>query len=58
MYGVYRKGGSIGEQLNHTPIRTADTKQEANEIAKRLRKQLTPGEKQYYKMGYVVREIK
>jgi hypothetical protein len=57
MYGVYRKGGSIGHS-NNTLIGTYDTKQDAMDKAKNLRKLLSPGEKTYYKMGYSVKEIK
>jgi hypothetical protein len=35
-----------------------DTIEQAREHAKRLTKQLTPGERNYYKMGYLVREKK
>jgi len=56
-FGVFRKGGSIGSH-NDDPVATFDTKDEAIEKAKRLRKTLTKGEKGYYKMGFLVRQIK
>ena len=56
-YGVYRKGGSTGTN-NGKPVKVCDTAEEAKEHAKRLRKQLSPGEKGYYKLGYVVKPVK
>jgi hypothetical protein len=55
-YGVYRRGGSIGAHKGL--IKTFDTKEEAQEYAKRQRKHLTPGERSYYKMGYTVKAVK
>ena len=64
-YGVYRKGGSVGGgNDNYDPrvggvlVKTFDTPEEAKDYAKRMRKQLTPGEKSYYGMGYTVKPIK
>ena len=56
-FEVVSRGGSIG---SHGPsVRGEhDTVEQAREHAKRLTKQLTPGEKSYYKMGYSVREKK
>ncbi len=56
-HGVFVKGGSIGSD-NTKPIKTFDSKEEAHEFAKRRRKALTPGERGYYGMGYVVKPIK
>lgn len=56
-YGVYRKGGSTGTN-NGKPVKVCDTAEEAKEHAKRLRKQLSPGEKGYYKLGYTVKPVK
>jgi hypothetical protein len=56
-YGVFQSGGSVGEK-NDAPKKTFDTREEAAEYAKRRNKQLTPGEKGYYKMKYSVRAIK
>jgi len=56
-WGVFLKGGSIGGKKDE-PMKVHPSKKEAQEHAKRLRKQLTPGEKSYYKMGYTVKEIK
>lgn len=55
-YGVYRRGGSLGSRGGL--IKTFDTKEEAQEYAKRQRKHLTPGERSYYKMGYNVKPVK
>lgn len=55
-YGVYRRGGSLGSRAGL--IKTFDTKEEAQEYAKRQRKHLTPGERSYYKMGYTVKAVK
>jgi len=56
-YGVFAKGGSIGTK-NDKPWYVYDTKEEAKTTAARLRKRLTPGERSYYGMGYVVKEVK
>jgi len=55
-WGVFSTGGSIGSK-NDKPYATYSDKEEARGHAKRLRKQLTPGEKGYYRMGYSVRRI-
>ena len=56
-FGVFATGGSIGDVRgrDEKPVHSFNTKEEAKERAKRLRKTLTPGEKSYYKMGYVVK---
>ena len=56
-FEVISRGGSIG---SHDPavMGEHDTIEQAREHAKRLTKQLTPGERNYYKMGYLVREKK
>jgi len=56
-WGVFSTGGSIGSR-NNEPYATYSDKEEARSHAKRLRKQLTPGEKGYYRMGYSVRPLK
>lgn len=57
-YGVFRKGGSIGNNsMNDKPMKVYDNAEDAKAYASRLRKQLTPGEKGYYKMGFVVKKI-
>jgi hypothetical protein len=60
-FSVVGKGGTIGSSTkNYFPqfggsiIKTFDTAEEAKEYAARRRKQLTPGEKSYYKMTYTV----
>lgn len=50
---VVQKGGSVGEQPNRV-VKTFNTPEEAKEYAKRMNKQLSPGEKQYYGIKYVV----
>lgn len=59
-YGVYSRGGSIGSQSEHLrkPIKTFDTAEEAKEYAKRMRKQLSKGEKKGYGMSYTTKPIK
>lgn len=59
-YGVFSKGGSIGSSPEHTrkPVSTHDSKEEAQTKAKRMRKNLSPGEKQHYGISYVVKPIK
>lgn len=57
-YGVYSKGGSVGEKSGSKPIKVYDTKEEAQAHAARLRKQRSPGEKKYYGVSYVVKPIK
>jgi len=50
-YLVYLKGGSIGQKKS---VKDFNNKDEAKAYAKRMNKQLTPGEKGYYGMKYVV----
>jgi hypothetical protein len=57
-WGVFRKGGSIGDKKNDKPIKTFDSKEEAKEDAARRRKSLSKGEKAYYGLGYTVKQIK
>ena len=54
-FGVFATGGSIGHN-NSNPLQVG-TKEDMMQVTKRLRKQLTPGEKSYYKMGFSVRQI-
>lgn len=56
-YGVFRVGGNVGSN-NDKPVKIFASKEEAKEYAKRLRKQLSPGEKSYYRMSYIVKPIK
>ena len=53
-FGVFQKGGSIG-QGKDKPLYSFVDKEEAKQKAKRLRQTLTPGEKSYYGMGYIVK---
>ena len=63
-YGVYRKGGSIGERdksdhPKHGKLtKTFDSADEAKSHAKGMNKVLSPGEKTYYRMKYHVKAIK
>ena len=63
-YGVYRKGGSIGDKRdNYHPVygqlvSKHDTAQSAHDKAKSLRSGLSSGEKKYYKMTYHSKPIK
>jgi len=58
-YGVFAKGGSVGSQrFRDDPLKTFDTKEEAVADARRRRSSLSPGERGYYRMGYVVKPIK
>lgn len=59
-YGVYSKGGSIGGTPEHLrePYAVYDNPEEAKDHAKRLRRQLSPGERKYYGMGYTVKKKK
>ena len=67
MYGVFLRGGSIGEVANNSQklskringrnaslCKTFTDKEEAMEYAKRRRGYLSKGEKSYYRMGYNV----
>ena len=59
-FAVVERGGNIGSQSNYVPqfkgriVKTFDTAEEAKEYAKQRRSGLSPGEKSYYKMTYVV----
>lgn len=55
-YVVMQKGGSIGSK--HGVVASFDNKKEATEKAKRMNKLLSPGEKKYYKIRYIVKTIK
>lgn len=57
-YGVYRKGGSIGEKPSKEPHKTFDSAEEAKSHAKGMNKLLSPGEKKYYRIKYHVKPIK
>ena len=58
-YGVFSKGGSVGDQKwKNDPIKTFDNKEEAIAFAKHRRAGLSKGEKAYYRMSYVVKPIK
>ena len=54
MYGVFRKGGSIG-RISDSPVFITEDKELAKSKAKMFRSFLSPGERSYYKMSYVVR---
>ena len=58
-YGVFAKGGSVGSQrFRDDPLKTFDSREEAVADARRRRSALSPGERGYYRMGYVVKPIK
>ena len=57
-FGVYRKGGSIGEKPSTEPHKTFDSAEEAKAHAKSMNKVLSPGEKKYYGIKYHVKPIK
>ena len=56
-YGVYRKGGSLGE-IRTKPIATYKDKEEAIAHAKRAYSNLKTIDKGYSRMSYVVRPIR
>ena len=67
-YSVALQGGSIGEKTIHTksllkgiPAKDIfplyDNKADATEHVKTLNKQLSPGEKKYYRLKYIVVEV-
>ena len=56
VYGMFAKGGSVGSN-NDKPWKTG-SREDMIAAAKRYRKQLSKGERGYYKMGYTVRPLK
>jgi tetratricopeptide (TPR) repeat protein len=56
MFGVFQRGGSIGDKEPHA-IKTFADKEEALAMCKRYNNLLSPGEKAYYGMKYVVRNV-
>lgn len=64
-YGLFQRGGSIGENANAEYRRYGDgillevylDREEAKAKARRYRKYLTPGERSYYGMGYTVKPL-
>ena len=56
-YSIIRTGGSIGNAERRIICSGLD-KSEAMEKAKRLRKNLSTGEKRYYKISYHVVKVK
>ena len=56
-FGVFRKGGSIGDNKQVTPVKVHDTAEDAKAHAKRLNKLLSPGEKNYYGMKYHTKPV-
>ena len=63
-WAVVLKGGSIGSgskgwNIDGMPIRYSfDSEGEAKNQAKRSNKRLSPGERKYYGMRYLVRDLK
>jgi hypothetical protein len=56
MTQVIQKGGRIGERVH--VVATFDNHEEAKLYAKNRRKNLTPGERHYYKYSYIVKKVK
>lgn len=56
-FQVILKGGSAGTDQNKRTGKEFSNKEEAKEYAKRMNKRLSPGEKEYYKMKYVVKSV-
>lgn len=56
-FGVFRKGGSIGDNKKSEPVKVHDTAEDAKAHAKRLNKLLSPGEKNYYGMKYHTKPV-
>lgn len=57
-YGVYCSGGGNGSARPKTYAAFYDDIESAREKAKRMNKILSPGEKKYYQLKYVVERIK
>jgi hypothetical protein len=57
MTQVIRVGGSIGASQSRVVVEFKNHEQ-AKTYAKSMRKYLTPGEKSYYGMSYVVKKVK
>lgn len=55
VYGLYRQGGSVGDR-NNKPVKTG-SQQDMKNAAKRFNATLSPGEKSYYRIRYVVRPV-
>ena len=55
MTQVIQKGGYIGQ--SNKVVAEFEDHEEAKAYAKRRRKSLSPGERSYYKMGYIVKKI-
>ena len=53
-FGVFRRGGNMG-QGNEKLVYSFVDRAEAKQRAKELRKSLSPGEKSYYRMTYIVK---
>lgn len=51
LYAVIRLGGSVGEK-NYSVVKDNLSRDEAIDMAKRYRKMLSPGEKNYYRITY------
>jgi hypothetical protein len=56
-YGVFSKGGSIGQNSNKPPVKMFSNADEAKEYAKRMRAALSPGERNNYGMSYIVKKV-
>ena len=56
-YGVFSKGGSIGQNSSKPPVKVFSNADEAKAYAKRMRATLSPGERNDYGMSYIVKKV-
>ena len=56
-YGVFSKGGSIGQNSSKPPVKVFSNADEAKAYAKRMRAALSPGERNDYGMSYIVKKV-
>lgn len=56
-HGVFLKGGSVGETRSGKPVEVHSNIEDAKAQAKRLNKNLSPGEKKHYGLKYHVKPV-
>lgn len=56
-HGVFLKGGSVGETRSGKPVEVHANVEDAKAQAKRLNKNLSPGEKKHYGLKYHVKPV-
>lgn len=56
-WGVFMTGGSIGDKKDKKPMKVFDNKADAKAKAKSLKKGLSPGERDYYTIKFVVKQL-